>query len=268
MSGYVDIHAHVLHGIDDGPSDLEQSLSLIRAAAESGTATIASTPHLRSDFPDVHTNELADRCEALRRAIGGERIPIEVVSAAEVSVVWALEASDEELALASYGQRGTDLLVETPTSQLPGLDRVLYQLHAKGYRVTLGHPERSRYFQRDDAPLRDLIDQGNLLQVNAGSLLRSNGDARAGRFARKLVSEGLAHVIASDGHRATSWRAVTVLGAAVDAAAELIGPERAQWMAEGVPAAIVSGVRLPAAPPVIGQRGRRLPFGFKRRGRH
>ena len=69
MSGYVDIHAHVLPGIDDGPSDLEGALAMLRAAAESGTTTIASTPHLRSDYPDVHVNELAQRCQALREEI-------------------------------------------------------------------------------------------------------------------------------------------------------------------------------------------------------
>lgn len=145
--GYVDIHTHVLPGIDDGPASLEECLAMARAAADCGTATIAASPHLRADFPDVHVHELADRCQALREAIERDGI-LRLVSGAEVSVGWAAEATNERLALASYGQRGTDLLIETPTIKLVGIDRFLYTLQAKGYRVTLAHPERSLEFQR------------------------------------------------------------------------------------------------------------------------
>jgi protein-tyrosine phosphatase len=250
----------VLPGIDDGPDDLEQSLTMLRAAAESGTGTIAATPHLRPDFPDVHVHELADRCQMVREASARAGIPIRLVSGAEVSVLWALDAGDEELALASYGQRGTDLLIETPT-RLLGLDRFLYQLRAKGYRVTLGHPERSLDFQRDDAPLRELVAHGVLLEVNADSVLGSDQDGRTQRFARHLMTEGLAHALASDGHRGATWRPVTKLAEALDAAAELVGSERAQWMATLAPTAIVAGSELPSAPPVIQPPKRRRLFG-------
>jgi protein-tyrosine phosphatase len=251
----------VLPGIDDGPDDLEQTLAMLRAAAESGTATIAATPHLRPDFPDVHVDELADRCQSVRDAIEREGISIRLAAGAEVSLLWAVDASDEQLALASYGQRGTDLLIETPTMKLVGMDQFLYQLHAKGYRVVLGHPERSVDFERDHDPLRELVAQGVLLQVNADSVLGADGGGRIRRFARHLVTEGLAHAIASDGHRGTAWRPVTRLSDAAEAAAELVGPERAQWMTSAVPAAIVHGAELPLAPPVIQRPGRRRLFG-------
>jgi protein-tyrosine phosphatase len=261
IDSYVDIHAHVLPGIDDGPEDLEQALTMVRAAAESGTATIAATPHLRPDFPDVHVHELAGRCQEVREAIERERIPIRLVSGAEVSVVWAVDASDEELALASYGQRGTDLLIETPTMKLVGMDRFLCQLQAKGYRVTLAHPERSLDFQRDDASLRELVAHGVLLEVNAESVHGSEADGRTRRFARRLLTEGLAQVLASDGHRGDSWRPVTMLAEGIEGAGELVGAERARWMATVAPAAIVDGVELPAAPPVIEQPKRHRLFG-------
>ena len=151
MSGYVDIHAHVLPGIDDGPRDLEGTLALARAAAAAGTATIAATPHLRPDFPDVDVHELAERCDDVRAAIARDGIPVTVVSGAEASLVWALEAGEEELRLASYGQLGRDLLIETPSGSTSGLDALLYQLRAKGFRVTLAHPERSAGFDSDEA---------------------------------------------------------------------------------------------------------------------
>lgn len=233
---------------------------MARAAVASGISTIAATPHLRPDFPDVHVHEIAGRCADLSVALTREQIPLEVIPAAEVSLTWALDAGEEELTLASYGQRGTDLLIETPFTQVVGLDRFLYQLRAKGYRITLGHPERNPEFQRDPAPLRNLADQGVLLQLNADSLL---GPGRRGtaRVARQLLSEGLAHVIASDGHRGQSWRPVTRLAEAVEAVGGLIGAERARWMAVDAPGAIVRGLELPPAPALARPPARRWLFG-------
>jgi protein-tyrosine phosphatase len=128
-------------------------MAMLRAAAASGTRRIAATAHLRSDFPDVRVGELAQRCQQLREAAARERLAIRIVCAAEVSLAWALEASNEELMLATYEQRGTDLLIETPTFNVAGLDRLLYELPAKRLRVTLAHPERNPEFQRDPSLL-------------------------------------------------------------------------------------------------------------------
>jgi protein-tyrosine phosphatase len=238
---------HVLPGIDDGPPDLEQALAMARAAQDSGTSTLAATPHLRSDFPDVHVGELAHRCQAMREAIEHEGIALELVSGAEVSLAWALEARDEELRLASYGQRGTDLLIETPTT-VAGLAELLYQVRVRGYRVTLAHPERSADFQSDSSPLAELVGQGVLVQVNASSLRADRRGSHLQRLAARLCRDGLAHVIASDGHRAASWRPVDELAAAVAVAGALVGPERARWLTRHAPAAILNGEQLPEAP--------------------
>ena len=152
---------------------------MVRAAVAAGIETLAATPHLRSDFPDVHVDELERRCRALRDAAAQDGTEIRIVSGAEVSLVWALEASDEQLALATYDQRGTDLLIETPTFNVAGLESLLYQLRTKGLRVTLAHPERSVEFQRDPSRLIDLVRQGVLLQVNAETLL--GGASQIGR---------------------------------------------------------------------------------------
>jgi protein-tyrosine phosphatase len=264
MQGCVDIHAHILPGIDDGPGDVGESLAMARAAAESGTAVIVATPHLRVDFPAVHVDQLAERCEALRETIRRAGVQLEIVAGAEVSLPWALEASDEELALASYGQRGTDLLIETPMMNAPAMDRLLPALRMKGYRVTLGHPERSRHFRRDEDRLRRLAADGVLLQLNADSLLGAAGRG-AQRLARKLLTDGVAHVIGSDGHRATGRRPVTQLARAAQVVAQLAGPERAGWMTQAVPSAILEGADVPDPPVVVPQPWHRGRFGFGRR---
>jgi protein-tyrosine phosphatase len=234
---------------------------MLRAAADSGTGTIASTPHLRTDYPDVHVNELADRCQALREEIAREGIDISLVSGAEVSLVWALEASEDDLKLATYAQLGTDLLVETPSLNVAGLDRLLFELRVKGFRITLAHPERNPEFQRDPSRLEDLARQGVLIQPTAGALINKGRRSPTTRLAQHLCAEGLVHAIASDGHRAASWRAVTSIAAAEDAVEPLVGPERARWMTHTAPAAILDGAGIPEPPPTVDRRRRRRLFG-------
>jgi protein-tyrosine phosphatase len=249
----------VLPGIDDGPSTLADSIALARAAAAAGTASIAATPHVRSDFPDVRVDELADRCAEVRAALAREDVAIELVSGAEVSLMWAVDATDEELRLATYGQRGKDLLVETPFGPVFALDNLLHQLQMRGVRVILAHPERSIDFQEEIRPLRQLVYQGVLLQINADSLLGRRSGVR--RLAEQLCREGLAHVLASDGHRAASWRPVTNLARGVEKLSALVGRDRAVWMAAGVPSAVVGGSDLPP-PPALAQPRRRRWFSF------
>ena len=124
-------------------------------AAEAGTAVLAATPHLSPDFPAVHVKELAERCEQLREALAAAAITLRLVSGAEVSLVWALEATDEELALATYGQRGTDLLVEAPEAHRrrprpAPLQRVLQGAadHARAPRAEPGFPAPPRDARR------------------------------------------------------------------------------------------------------------------------
>lgn len=260
MSGYVDIHTHVLPGIDDGPADLEGALAMLRAAADAGTETLVATPHLRSDFPGVRVHELAARCQRLREAIQHEGIAIRVVCGAEVSLVWALEATDEDIALATYDQQGSDLLIETPAPSTAGLDTLLYRLRAKELRITLAHPERSPEFQTDDTRLREVARQGVLLQLNAESLLDAKRRSGIGQLAERLCREGLVHALASDGHRSETWRPVTSLAPGTRAAALLVGAERADWMAQAAPTAIITGEDLPDPPSILTpqRKGRRL----------
>lgn len=233
---------------------------MLRAAAASGVATVAATPHLGPHFPRVRVGELADRCGKLRDAAGREGIEIRVVSGAEVSLVWALEASDEELRLATYEQRGTDLLIETPPIAVVGLDRLLYGLRVRGLRITLAHPERSHEFQREPARLEELVREGILLQLDADTLLGDTHRSARRRLGRGLCLKGLVHAVSSDGHRASSWRAITRLAQAAETAAALVGEPRAEWMTVGAPAAVIAGRELPDQPAVVPERRRRWPL--------
>jgi protein-tyrosine phosphatase len=228
---------------------------MARTAVGHGIETIAATPHLRADFPQVHVEEIAQRCELLRTALTRDGIPLRIVAGAEASLPWALDADEKALALASYGQLGTDLLIETP-AQPSLLEGLLGAVQGQGFRVTLAHPERSQALYRRPERIDALREQGVLLQINAGALLARSGSATR-KFAEHLCRSGLADVLASDGHRGFSWRPVTDLTQGVQAAVRLVGAARANWMASEAPAAILSGTELPPAPPVEPRQGRR-----------
>lgn len=252
----IDLHSHVLAGIDDGAPDMESSVALAAAAAEAGVTVLAATPHVRADHPRVRPAELGDRAAALRTELERAGVPIEIVVAGEADLYWAAHAGDGELALVSYGQRGGDLLVETPYGELPpAFEELLFGLVARGFRVLLAHPERSPTFRREPRRLAALVETGTLLQVTATTLTGPRG-SRAHGFAVRLVREGLAHAIASDAHSADDGRSAGL--AAAVAVADRHAPGRGHWMTTDVPAAILAGEPLPPAPALRRRRLGRL----------
>jgi protein-tyrosine phosphatase len=262
----IDLHFHLLPGIDDGPAGEADALAAAAAAAGDGTTTVAATPHVREDFPGVVPAELAARCGRLGEALRGAGIDLEVVPAGELDIAWALEANDEELRLVSYGQRGTDLLIETPYGALsPRFEELLFELQLKRFRLLLAHPERSRAFQADPDRLAALVARGVLLQVTADSVVAGRRRG-AGSLAHELLRRELVHVLASDAHGAlTADRAP--LSEAVAVTASVVGERQARWLVGAAPRAILEGGPLPDRPPAE-RRGGRLArlAGRRRRG--
>jgi protein-tyrosine phosphatase len=246
MTGMIDLHAHVLAGVDDGPATADESVELARSAVADGVATLAATPHLRDDHPGVVPEELAGRRTELQRRLLEEGLALRLVTGGEVDFTWALDATDDALELVSYDQRGSDLLVETPYGELPHhFERMVDAMRWRGYRLLLAHPERNPTFQRSPERLARLVDGGVLVQITAGALAGSRA-SRSRRFALAAVSEGVAHVIASDAHGfATVDRPALSEGLAV---ASELDPGRAQWMVTDAPAAVLEGAPLPPPP--------------------
>ena len=177
----------------------------------------------------------------------------QLVAAGEVDLIWGVEADDQDLRSVSYAQRGEDLLVETPYGPLTStFEDLLFSFSLRGYRVLLAHPERNPTFQADPERLASVAARGVLLQVTAASLLRPKRSG-SGRLARLLVQEGIAHVLSSDVHH-PGPRDRASLAAGRAAVEELAGADRAAWMTEGAPGAVLAGEPLPPPPPVKPQK--------------
>ena len=254
----IDLHCHILPGLDDGPASLDESVELARLLEADGVQTVAATPHLRADYPGVVPAELAERCGDLSDALARAGIQLEVVPAGEVDLVWALDADEDDLRLASFGQRGTDLLIESPYGPLPStFEDHLFRLTVQGYRLLLAHPERNPTFQAMPERLAELVRRGTLVQVTATSLTRDSKRSRSATCARQLLGEGLVHVLSSDAHGPAAPDRST-LPAGCDAARELVGPG-ADWFCVDAPRAVLAGDPLPPPPleaPARRTRGR------------
>jgi protein-tyrosine phosphatase len=261
----IDLHSHVLSGLDDGPAEIEESVEFARAAAAQGTTVLAATPHLRADYPDVAIEEVAARCDELNDRVPAD-LDLRVTPAAEVDVFWAQQASDEQLRLASFGQSGTDLLVETPYGIVSdAFEDMLFRIALRGYRILLAHPERNPSFQREPDRLRNMVARGVLMQITLPSVVTRDKGSRSRKLAFQLVREGLAHNLASDSHSSARFRPPD-LRRGVQEFAEL-APAYAEWMVTDAPAAILAGQRLPPAPSISEpRRGLRLPGWLGRQG--
>lgn len=245
----IDLHCHILPGIDDGSDNMAEALELGRALVADGVSTVAATPHLNPNHPAVHVRELADGCRALTAELSRAGVQLAVVPGGEVDILWALDASPEDLRLATYGQMGRYLLVETPYGLLTGtFEQIVFdRISAKGLTAVLAHPERSPTFQREPARLAALVEGGVLVQVTAPSLVSRDRRSASRKLALWILEQGLAHGLASDSHGGNTGRPPNLTAAREVAAT--IDPGYADWLCNDAPAAILAGERRPTPPP-------------------
>jgi protein-tyrosine phosphatase len=244
----IDLHSHVLPGLDDGPRDVAGTREILAAAREDGIERIAATPHVRDDHPTdpADMERLVDEANAL--AMG-----VEVLPGGELDLRYLQGLDDATLRRFGLGGNPSLLLVETPYVGWPlDLRDAVFGLAVRGFTVVLAHPERNPEVQERPDRLRDLVEAGVFVQLTAASV-----DGRLGRrpaaASKELLSAGLAHLVASDAH-APAVRAVG-MQAAVDA---LCDEPLGRWLTHAVPAALLDGSPLPPRPER--RRTMRLPW--------
>jgi protein-tyrosine phosphatase len=245
----IDLHSHILPGLDDGARSIEEARALARLAAAEGVEAIAATPHVRGDFPT--TAEQMERGVAdLRADFEAAGIAMRVLHGGEIALERLDELSREELERFTLAQTGRYLLLETPYFGSPlALAPAVRSLRASEVTPVVAHPERNGDVQRNPRLLETLVELGALVQLTAASL-----DGRFGRRTRKtaqvLLTLRLAHMIASDAH------GPELRQAGLSAAVAAVGDDAvAHYLVEEVPHAVSTG--LPVRPPPR-LRGRRL----------
>jgi protein-tyrosine phosphatase len=239
----IDLHCHVLAGLDDGPETVDQAVALVRAARSAGAEKLVATPHVNLRYRNRGAT-IARAAGELKDRQGREPdlTDVEVLRGAEIAFACMPELTDDELASLTLGG-GSWLLLEPPAGQVaPGIAAMVEDLHARGHRVVLAHPERCPVFHRDPKLLHSLADAGVLTSITAGSLVgRFGGIVR--RFTSELLEAGMVHNVASDFHSLERRPPGTA-----EALAQAGLGALAQWLTHDVPAAILEDREIPRKP--------------------
>ncbi|MFO7948559.1 MAG: CpsB/CapC family capsule biosynthesis tyrosine phosphatase [Armatimonadota bacterium] len=238
----IDLHTHILPGLDDGAPDMQVALAMARMAAEDGVRAVCATPHAGLDPYYTTPAVIHEALGKLRQQIERYAIDLTLFPGSEVSVTADLNAmagSDELLTL----NESRYLLAELPFyGGIEGVEQQIFQISVSGYRVVLAHPERAQACQNDPGLLETLRYRGCLAQINVGSIIGSEG-RRVRRMCRQWLEDGLVDVIASDAHNARRRR--PVLTPAKEAVVEIGGPELWQTLTVVNPALILKDEDIP-----------------------
>ncbi|WGL15235.1 capsular biosynthesis protein [Microbulbifer bruguierae] len=225
----IDLHSHILPGIDDGPKSFEQSLELVQAAAANGITHMLATPHIH---PGRYSNTSTSIQQAFRsfleRLKAKEKIGIQFALAAEVRISDEVIyfASTNQLPALGYWEGDLLVLLEMPHSHIPaGLIKLLRWLVKQNIRPMIAHPERNKDIIRDLDQIKPLVQAGCLFQVTAGALVGRFGEQARVR-AQEILKRGLATVLATDTHHIQ--RRPPDLAEGRRAAERLIG-EKGSW---------------------------------------
>ena len=249
----IDLHCHVLPGIDDGARLLEETLDMARTAVKNNIDTIVATPHTLNGFFVNKWENVVSLTATVQKAFDAEDIPITLYPAMEAQVCPELFEALEKGQAATINDNSRYLLLEFPPfSMPPGSRDFIYKLRLQGIIPVIAHPERHLILQNDLKQLYDLVKQGALCQLTALSITGSLGSA-VQKSSEQMIKTGLAHVIATDAH--SNDQRILALAPAVDIAADILQDySRAEKMVTDTPAAIIAGEDVVVDEPVLDKK--------------
>ena len=233
----LDLHCHILPGVDDGAADLDAAVAMARCLSAAGYDAVAPSPHFgEGPGGDVSREQAAAGRVQLAERLAAEGIELQLLPNAEHHVTMELLARIDRGEVQPIGGDGKWLLVELPWQPLTDPEGVLFRIQSKGYRLLLAHPERYRYLELD--VIERLVERDVKMQLEIGSFISLYGKQAHFR-ALAMTDRGLSHVLASDMHRpddAAAW-----LSGGLRAVADRYGKRAVQVGAADNPRALAGG---------------------------
>lgn len=195
----IDIHSHILPGVDDGAKDMETSLSMLKIAQKSGTDTMIATPHYFMGYYQMESSEIFRSVKELNDKAKENNINVRILSGEEICIDSHTVELFEKGSIISLN--GTSyMLLEFPLDKLPknALD-TFYELRIRGIKPILAHPERYMFFIQKPSLINEFIEEGYYFQMNTGSIKGIFG-SKVQKTALIYMEHGLCNFIASDAH--------------------------------------------------------------------
>jgi protein-tyrosine phosphatase len=221
---FVDIHCHLVPAIDDGASSWDESLAMARMAVADGIDTIICTPHQCGNYAGNRGDDIRAAVAQLQQQLDRSKIPLRVLPGADVRIeanmIQQLVCGD----VLTLADRSRHVLLELPHELYMPLEPVLAGLRKHSLVGILSHPERNQGILRRPEVVAPLVEAGCLMQITAGSLMGTFGEAIQ-RLSEKLLTKGLVHFIATDAHGIRARR--PLIHRAFQRAAELVGEQQA-----------------------------------------
>lgn len=243
----IDLHTHILPGLDDGAQSMAESLGMARIAVADGIHTVVATPHFNPDAKFGWAEVLA-AVDAVRQALTEAQVALRVLPGAELMISPEIpQFVGKDGAYTINGSRY--VLVELPLQQYPlYTEHVLFELQLKGLTPILAHPERNSRIQGNLDILGRMVQRGALVQVTTSSLLGDFG-GRMRQAAEAILNHRMGHIIASDAH--SPEQRPPALAAARSRAARVVGEDRATALVSTDPARVIADQLVPMPEPVL-----------------
>lgn len=207
LDNLVDIHCHILPGIDDGPKNYDESLKMVAQAVNQGIKSIIATPHYPYGEREYEKEEVLEKVEILQDKIDTLGLKCDVYPGMELYLSSELIKKIDQDKVIPISKNSRYLLVEFPLRNFSrNLINILHEIKIRGYVPIVAHPERYQFIQSNPLLINEILQQDTLLQINASSILGYNG-GRSQKIAVELIKQGVVSFIASDGH-SSNWRSI------------------------------------------------------------
>lgn len=237
----VDLHCHILPGVDDGSPDLEHSLNLAKDAVKDGVTHILATPHHLDNEYVNHAQDIVKAAADFQKQLDANGINLRVFPGQEVHINGDLPQKYDDLLGIDANKRY--MLLEFPHGNVPGYaKRLIFDLKKKGITPVICHPERNHEIQENLDLLYDFISDGALAQITATSYVGGFG-SHVAEISKKLVEHNLVQIVASDAHTLKGRK--FVLSEALNQIAEDFGEKKAMQFEKNAEA-LINGQRVSA----------------------